>query len=84
MQDQYIEITSKVPASSAFYGLGERTPSTGIQLLRQGIPLALWNRDNPAADPDENIYGSHPNYLELREGADACLSCRETLWLPVC
>ena len=73
LQDQYIELTSKVPATSAFFGLGERTPSSGLQLLREGIPLALWNRDNPAADPDENIYGSHPNYLELRPGM--CVLC---------
>ena len=69
MQDQYLEITSRIPTSSALYGLGERVPSTGMQLQRNGIPLALWNRDNPAADADQNIYSSHPNYIELREGA---------------
>lgn len=70
-KDQYIELTTSIPPSSAIYGLGERTPSTGMQLLRQGIPMALWNRDNPAADPDENVYGSHPNYLEIREDGTA-------------
>lgn len=69
LQDQYIEFTSALPSTSAVFGLGERTPSYGMQLQRNPlVPLALWNRDNPAADPDENIYGSHPNYLEIREG----------------
>ena len=71
MQDQYIEVTSPIPATSAIFGLGERTPSTGMQLLRQGIPITLWTRDQPAADPDENNYGAHPNYLEIR-GGDVC------------
>ena len=74
MQDQYIELTTALPSSSAVYGLGERTPSTGMQLQRNGIPLALWNQDVPAADPDENNYGSRPNYLEIREGGDSPLS----------
>lgn len=78
MQDQYIELTSALPSSSAIYGLGERTPSTGMRLVRNGIPFALWNRDNPAADPDENIYGSHPNYLEIREGTSTITS--NNLW----
>ncbi|KAK9790964.1 hypothetical protein WJX73_005820 [Symbiochloris irregularis] len=71
-KDQYIEFASTLPSSSAVFGLGERTPSYGMQLLRNAlVPLALWNRDNPAADPDENIYGSHPNYMEIREDGTA-------------
>ncbi|KAK9789923.1 hypothetical protein WJX73_005177 [Symbiochloris irregularis] len=70
-KDQYIELTSPLPGSSAVYGLGERTPSTGMRLLRDGIPRALWNRDSAAADPDENTYGSRPNYLEVREDGSA-------------
>ena len=68
-QEQYLEFSTTVPASSALYGLGERTSSTGIELRRDGIPLALWNRDSPAAAPDQNVYGSHPILLEIREGA---------------
>ena len=58
-----------VAASSALYGLGERTSSTGVELRRDGIPLALWNRDSPAGSPDLNVYGSHPILMELRQGA---------------
>ena len=49
LQDQYLEVTTSIPASSRFFGLGERTPSTGMELLKEGLPLTLWNRDQPAA-----------------------------------
>ena len=75
LQDQYIELTTAIPTTSAIYGLGERTPSTGMQLLRQGIPITLWNRDAPAADPDENNYGSRPNYLQINAGDALPSSC---------
>ncbi len=81
LQEQYLEFSTVIPASSALYGLGERSSSTGIELRRDGIPLALWNHDSPAAAPDQNVYGSHPILMEVREGeapvlgADLCLCC---------
>ena len=84
LQEQYLEFSTVIPASSALYGLGERSSSTGIELRRDGIPLALWNHDSPAAAPDQNVYGSHPILMEVREGeasvlgADLCLCC--CLW----
>ena len=68
MQDQYLELTTSIQASSHFFGLGERIQSTGMELLKNGLPLTLWTRDQPAADPDVNNYGAHPHYLEIREG----------------
>ena len=41
----------------------------GLPLRRDGIPLALWNRDHQAALPDQNVYGSHPILIDVREGA---------------
>ena len=73
VQEQYLEFSTGIPASSALYGLGERSSSTGIELRRDGIPLALWNHDSPAAAPDQNVYGSHPILMEVREGADPVL-----------
>lgn len=72
-QDQYMEISTSVPETAALYGLGERTSSTGIELRRDGIPLALWNRDHQAALPDQNVYGSHPILMDVREGAASLL-----------
>lgn len=43
--------------------------NTGLPLRRDGIPLALWNRDHQAALPDQNVYGSHPILIDVREGA---------------
>lgn len=57
-----------MPADAALYGLGERTSSTGLELQRDGIPLALWNRDHQAALPDQNTYGSHPILMDVRSG----------------
>ena len=68
LQDQYIEISTTVPEEAALFGLGERTSSTGLELQRNGIPLALWNRDHQAALPDQNVYGSHPILMDVRPG----------------
>ncbi|KAK9822226.1 hypothetical protein WJX81_001471 [Elliptochloris bilobata] len=70
-KEQYLEFSTVIPKSSALYGLGERTSSTGIELRRDGIPLALWNRDSPAGAPDQNVYGSHPILMEVREDGTA-------------
>ena len=67
-QDQYIEITTSTNSAATLYGLGERTSSTGLELRRDGIPLALWNRDSEASKPDQNVYGSHPILMEVRAG----------------
>ena len=52
MQDQYLEITTSIQQSSRFFGLGERVQSTGMELLKDGLPLTLWTHDQPAADPE--------------------------------
>ncbi|EIE19743.1 hypothetical protein COCSUDRAFT_31111 [Coccomyxa subellipsoidea C-169] len=71
IKDQYMEISTTVPETAALYGLGERTSSTGLELRRDGIPLALWNRDHQAALPDQNVYGSHPILMDVREDGSA-------------
>jgi hypothetical protein len=48
-----------------------RCNHAGLPLRRDGIPLALWNRDHQAALPDQNVYGSHPILIDVREGAPA-------------
>jgi len=63
-----------VPAGSSLYGLGEFTSSTGLRLRRDGLPRALWTRDQTAATPDINTYGAWPFVLEVRPGA--CLGGR--------
>ncbi|KAJ9069283.1 hypothetical protein DSO57_1020094 [Entomophthora muscae] len=64
-EEQYLELTSSLPADANIYGIGEvigrfrRDPKNTIQ--------GMWARDD--ASPEyENIYGDQPLYIELREG----------------
>ena len=68
LQDQYIELTSSIPSSATLFGLGEYTSNVGFPLRRDGIPYTLWNRDQPPAVPNANLYGSHPIILDIRDG----------------
>ncbi|KAK9824327.1 hypothetical protein WJX72_009486 [[Myrmecia] bisecta] len=70
-KDQYLEVGTRVPPSSSLYGAGERSFSTGLRLLRDGLPLALWNTDIGARLPDRNLYGSQPFVMEIREDGSA-------------
>jgi alpha-D-xyloside xylohydrolase len=67
-QEQYLEVSCRISDSSTFFGLGERASSKGLPLTREGVPITMWNRDCPSRYPDQNLYGSHPFLLELREG----------------
>ncbi|KAG9322556.1 hypothetical protein KVV02_001841 [Mortierella alpina] len=65
-EDEYLEISSVVPADANIYGLGEvvsafrRDPGNTRQ--------TMWARDAPTP-VDQNLYGSHPFHLEMRKGA---------------
>ncbi|KAF8510825.1 glycosyl hydrolases family 31-domain-containing protein [Hysterangium stoloniferum] len=69
-EDQYLQLTSALPKGANVYGLGEVVASSGFRRDvgtdgGVGTVQTLWARD--AHDPvDENIYGSHPIYLEHR------------------
>ncbi|KAF9451452.1 glycoside hydrolase family 31 protein [Macrolepiota fuliginosa MF-IS2] len=67
-EDQYLELTSALPLDTNIYGLGEVIASSGFRRAISadgGTLQTMWARD--IADPvDENVYGSHPMYLEHR------------------
>ncbi|KAJ1949038.1 hypothetical protein EC988_004930, partial [Linderina pennispora] len=64
-EDQYIEVTSRLPHDANIYGIGE-TPDW-FRRDTTNTTKTLWNRDAP--DPfRENVYGSHSVYMELRNG----------------
>lgn len=65
-EDRYLQLTSALPLDTNIYGLGEVLASSGFRRdVLNGTVQTMWNRDE--ADPlDENIYGSHPVYLEHR------------------
>ncbi|PPQ90718.1 hypothetical protein CVT25_005026 [Psilocybe cyanescens] len=67
-EDQYLQLSSALPRNTNIYGLGEVVASSGFRRNvgpDGGTIQTMWARD--IADPvDENIYGSHPIYLEHR------------------
>ncbi|KAI1787666.1 glycosyl hydrolases family 31-domain-containing protein [Ganoderma leucocontextum] len=69
-EDQYLQLTSALPRGANIYGLGEVLASSGFRRDigtngGVGTVQTLWARDSP--DPiDQNVYGSHPIYLEHR------------------
>ncbi|CDO74837.1 Glycoside Hydrolase Family 31 protein [Trametes cinnabarina] len=69
-EDQYLQLTSALPSGANIYGLGEVVASSGFRRDvgtngGKGTIQTMWARD--IADPvDQNVYGSHPIYLEHR------------------
>lgn len=61
-EDQFIEFVSHLPDDYNLYGLGERIH--GLR-LNNNLTATIYAAD--VGDPiDENIYGSHPFYLDTR------------------
>jgi hypothetical protein len=67
-KDQFIELSTAVPADADLYGLGEATLRTGLLLPRDGTVMTMWNRDLTPAAIGWNLYGSHPFYLQVNKG----------------
>ncbi|KAJ6533997.1 glycoside hydrolase family 31 protein [Mycena vulgaris] len=67
-EDQYLQLTSSLPHDANVYGLGEVIASSGFRrnvASNGGSIQTNWARD--IQDPiDQNMYGSHPVYLEHR------------------
>ncbi|ESK96883.1 alpha-glucosidase [Moniliophthora roreri MCA 2997] len=82
-EDQYLQLTSALPEDANVYGLGEYYATTGFRrrIVENGGSIqTMWARD--AADPiDENMYGSHPFYLEHRYNQAAQTSMSHGVFL---
>ncbi|OLY80206.1 Alpha-glucosidase [Smittium mucronatum] len=64
-EDQYIELTSRIPHNANIYGMGE-TPDY-FKRDNSNSTKTIWARD--AGDPfRQNVYGSHTVYMENRGG----------------
>lgn len=62
----YLEIGTGLPIDHHIYGLGERAS----RFRRRPRRMAFNARDTPAFE-DQNTYGSHPFYLEMRADGQA-------------
>jgi alpha-glucosidase (family GH31 glycosyl hydrolase) len=64
-EEQYLELSTRIPQDAHIYGLGEVVHSfrRDAQWTRQ----TMWARDTPTPK-DQNVYGSHPFYMEMRDG----------------
>lgn len=63
-EDQYLRLRTHLPDDTNLYGLGEHTDS--FRLGTKGYRRTIWNADVPGIPQGENLYGSHPIYLEHR------------------
>ncbi|KAG1730127.1 glycosyl hydrolases family 31-domain-containing protein [Suillus paluster] len=72
-EDQYLQVASALPYGTNIYGLGEVIASSGFRRDigtdgGVGTIQTLWSLGVP--DPiDQNLYGSHPIYIEHRYNA---------------
>ena len=76
--EQYLEISTQLPAHANIYGLGEHVTSFRLDGSgANGHSYTMWSRDVPTP-PESNLYGVHPFYLEMRDGSvfyKAVLDC---------
>lgn len=67
-ENQYLQLSSALPKDANIYGLGEYI-SQGFRRNPDSTLQPFFTLD--AGDPvDSNMYGYHPVYMEVREGAD--------------
>lgn len=69
-RDQYLELSTAVPAATTLYGAGERASHTQ-HLARNGAPRPIWARDIGPTLLEQNMYGAHPFVMGVEDDGDA-------------
>lgn len=65
-ESQYLRLRTKLPKDPFLYGLGEH--SDPFRLNTTNYIRTMWNQDSYGIPAGANLYGTHPFYLEQREG----------------
>lgn len=63
-EDQYLRLRTSLPTDTNLYGLGEHTDNFRFSTTK--YRRTIFNADQPGTPQGENLYGSHPIYLEHR------------------
>ncbi|KAH9904359.1 glycoside hydrolase family 31 protein [Xylariomycetidae sp. FL2044] len=66
-ESQFVHLRTSLPTDPNLYGLGEHSDS--FRLPTTDYERVLWNAESPFIPRGENLYGSHPMYLEHRIAA---------------
>lgn len=60
-KDQYLEMSTALPADAFLYGVGESTQPTGLALnASHGKPYTMWTHDTPSSATDTNLCATAP------------------------
>lgn len=65
-ESQYVHLRTSLPDDPYIYGLGE--DSDRFRRETTNYTRTLWNMGNPSLPTHENLYSSHPFYIEMRDG----------------
>ncbi|KAI0022960.1 glycoside hydrolase family 31 protein [Xylariomycetidae sp. FL0641] len=66
-ETQYVYLKTRLPEDPNIYGLGEH--SDPFRLPTDNYQRVLWNAESPFIPRENNLYGSHPVYLDHRGDA---------------
>lgn len=65
-ESQYVRLRTSLPANPNIYGLGEDSDS--FKRETTDYTRTLWNTGQAFLPTHSNLYGSHPIYIEMRDG----------------
>jgi alpha-glucosidase len=65
-ESQYLRMRTSLPEDPYIYGLGE--DSDPLRRPTSNYSRTMWNVGDAFLPTDSNLYGSHPIYLEMRDG----------------
>lgn len=65
-ESQYVRLRTSLPLNPYLYGLGEDSDSFRLEV--NDYTRTIWNYGNAFLPTNQPLYGSHPIYIEMRNG----------------